>query len=289
MVQSLTAQKVESATEIDKLKRESLKLKQTLDTVAEAAQETQERQSKRIIEENEHLLIQVDSLDKVLQSTKEELANLKHTHVELQASSIVLKQEFDEKLVQNNSEISYLRDQLKKLEEQNLNQSRKYDETVANLMAENKELNEFKQTNERISEQVQLLKNFQIEAEAAQDTHESQTKRINDENEHLLIQVDSLDKVLQSTKDEFANLKQEFDEKLVHNYSEISYLRDQLKKLEEQNLNQSTKYDETVANLMAENKELNKFKQTNERNSEQVKLLESFQIEASKQARKHKF
>ena len=163
MVQSLTAQKVESATEIDKLKRESLKLKQTLDT-AEAAQETHERQSKRINDENEHLLIQVDSLDKVLQSTKEEFANLKQNHLELQASSIVLKQEFDEKLVQNNSEISYLRGQLKKLEEQNLNQSTKYDETVANLMAENKELAEFKRTNERISEQVQLLESFQIEA-----------------------------------------------------------------------------------------------------------------------------
>ena len=163
MVQSLTAQKVESATEIDKLKRESLKLKQTLDT-AEAAQETHERQSKKIIDENEHLLIQVDSLDKVLKSTKDEFAYLKQTHLELQSSSIVLKQEFDEKLVHNNSEISYLRDQLKKLQEQNLNQSTKYDETLANLMAENKELNEFKQTNERISEQVQLLESFHIEA-----------------------------------------------------------------------------------------------------------------------------
>ena len=156
MVQSLTAQKVESATEIDKLKRESLKLKQTLDT-AEAAQETHERQSKRIIDENEHLLIKVDSLE-------EEFDNLKQNHLDLQASSIVLKQEFDEKLVQNNSEISYLRGQLKKLEEQNLNQSTKYDEMVANLIAENKELAEFKRTNERISEQVQLLESFQIEA-----------------------------------------------------------------------------------------------------------------------------
>ena len=40
----------------------------------------------------------MDSLDKVLQSTKEEFANLKQNHLELQASSIVLKQEFDEKL-----------------------------------------------------------------------------------------------------------------------------------------------------------------------------------------------
>ena len=66
MVQNLSEQKVDSATEIDKLRNETLKLKQELE-VAEASQEKHERQFKRINDENEELLEQVDSLDKALQ------------------------------------------------------------------------------------------------------------------------------------------------------------------------------------------------------------------------------
>ena len=66
MVQNLSEQKVDSATEIDKLRNETLKLKQVLE-VAEASQEKHERQFKRINDENEALLEQVDSLDKALQ------------------------------------------------------------------------------------------------------------------------------------------------------------------------------------------------------------------------------
>ena len=66
MVQNLSVQKVDSATEIDKLRNETLKLKQVLE-VAEASQEKHERQFKRINDENEELLEQVDSLDKALQ------------------------------------------------------------------------------------------------------------------------------------------------------------------------------------------------------------------------------
>ena len=66
MVQNLSEQKVDSATEIDKLRNETLKLKQVLEA-AEASKEKHERQFKRINDENEELLEQVDSLDKALQ------------------------------------------------------------------------------------------------------------------------------------------------------------------------------------------------------------------------------
>merc|ERR1711944_277129 len=75
MVQNLSEQKVDSATEIDKLRNETLKLKQVLE-VAEASQEKHERQFKRINDENEELLEQVDSLDKALQAAKEEFGKI---------------------------------------------------------------------------------------------------------------------------------------------------------------------------------------------------------------------
>ena len=51
MVQNLSEQKVDSATEIDKLRNETLKLKQVLEA-AEASKEKHERQFKRINDEN---------------------------------------------------------------------------------------------------------------------------------------------------------------------------------------------------------------------------------------------
>merc|ERR1711997_183508 len=89
MVNSFSEQKVQSVSEVEKLTKElqkssevSLQCQKSLDELTkkfdnlETEKQVQDRQLKRLLNENQELLEQIDTLDNVLKSSKDEIINL---------------------------------------------------------------------------------------------------------------------------------------------------------------------------------------------------------------------
>eukprot|EP00095_Tigriopus_kingsejongensis_P011346 snap_masked-scaffold383_size189472-processed-gene-0.8 protein:Tk11346 transcript:snap_masked-scaffold383_size189472-processed-gene-0.8-mRNA-1 annotation:"kinesin k39" len=198
MVQNLTEQKVQFATDQDLLKKQSQKLNRELDETLKAKNnfETQvlgkERQLSRLVEENEQLLKQLDDLDSNKQQLREQVAQIQDSLQKADVDIQALGHERDG-----------LKDELRGLidEKESMESSKGDNEDFArnleHVKSENEELrgknqgledenNTLKGKNEAIKAENERLAGATQEAETAKEELQSVNRELASKNEELV-------------------------------------------------------------------------------------------------------